>query len=408
MGRLGGGRFRQSQRGPPRLASAARAGGAVASALPIGVHGPAATSSAKTKTMEGDDMRRLSLDEIAPLAHGAVGLRREDDGLQPIRLPVEDMLLHHPALRSPMTAEAAAGVRLRLRTDTDRLRLEVEHEPIPLFGPMTATPCAYDLVTATGEIRRVAPETDTGPATIEFTDLGGAPQLLEIWLPQGSGVRIRSLAVDAAAMVEPAADDRPHWVTYGSSITHCAWVPGPTQTWPSIVARALGWRLTCLGFNGGCHIDPLIARAMAALDADRFTLKLGINVHNMQTLRDRTFGPLVQGFIATLRDRHPTTPITVISPIISPEREDSPISNIPLFFGGEPLVGDLSIGRMREVLREAVEARRAQGDFAIDYLDGRELFGEGDLDLLPDGLHPSTEGYALMGERFIRRFGAPA
>ena len=82
-------------------------------------------------------------------------------------------------------------------------------------------------------------------------------------------MRIRGLEVEAGACVAPAADDRPLWVTYGSSITHCAWVAGPTDTWPSIAARRLDWRLTCLGFNGACHLDPLVARAMAALAATR-------------------------------------------------------------------------------------------------------------------------------------------
>ena len=37
---------------------------------------------------------------------------------------------------------------------------------------------------------------------------------------------------------------------------------------------------------------------------------------------------------------------------------------------------------------------------AIRYLDGLSLFGEADAHLLPDDLHPNTEGYRLMGQRF--------
>jgi lysophospholipase L1-like esterase len=352
-------------------------------------------------------MKSLPLEQIALLTQGALGLRFDRDAVQPLRLPPLDLPLHHPALRSPMTAESAAGVRLRLETDSDRLWLEVEHDPIPMATPMMSLPaCAYDLVTPDGRVRRVTAERPEGPAEIRFEGLGRDLKVVEVWLPQGAGVRIRGLAVDAGARLDPAPDDRPLWVTYGSSITHCAWVPGPTDTWPSIAARRLDWRLTCLGFNGACHLDPLVARAMAALEADRYTLKLGINVHNLQTLRARTFAPLVHGFIATLRDRRPDTPITLISPIFSPEREDSPVSTIPTYFGGDPLTGDLSLNAMRETLQEVVELHRACGDAAIDYLDGRDMFGEADAALLPDGLHPSPEGYALMGERFVRIFAA--
>jgi lysophospholipase L1-like esterase len=219
---------------------------------------------------------------------------------------------------------------------------------------------------------------------------------------------LRSLLIDDGAFTEPVADPRPHWVVYGSSITHCAWVPGPTSTWPAIVARQLDWQLTSLGFNGACHLDPLVAHAMAALPADRFTLELGINVHNFQTLRERTFGPAAHGFLATLRQRHPTTPITLVSPIISPTREDSQVTDIPVHFGGEPRSGDLSLNDMRAILKEVVEARRARGDAAIDYVDGRDLFGVGDLDHMPDGLHPSPHGYALLAERIAAQLAIPS
>ena len=58
------------------------------------------------------------------------------------------------------------------------------------------------------------------------------------------------------------------------------------------------------------------------------------------------------------------------------------------------------VQRMRELLQMVVAARVAAGDAAIRYLDGLELFGPADAALLPDDLHPNTEGYALMGERF--------
>src|SRR5688572_29155473 len=101
-----------------------------------------------------------------------------------------------------------------------------------------------------------------------------------------------------------------------------------------------------MGFSGMCHLDPLIGRAMAALPVDRFTLKLGINVHGAATLRARTFAPAVHGLIATLRDAHPITPITIISPIISPAGEDSTRSVIRTPDGEVVVDGDLTLMRM--------------------------------------------------------------
>ncbi len=354
-------------------------------------------------------MKWITFNQLTGLVHGALGLIKDERGLRPIRLPLQDLPFHHEAMLSPMTALSPAGVRLKFMSDTDRIRLDVEHDPMALLTPeMQLPPCAYDLVTQEGSVVRRKPKDGHGSTHVTFDNLGFRDKLLEIWLPQGTGVRLRGLAISEGTRIEPVADDRHHWVTYGSSITHCAWVDGPTDTWPSIVARQLNWQLTCLGFNGACHLDPLVARAMAKIPADRFTLKLGINVHNLQTLRDRTFSPLVHGFIHTLRERHPTTPITVISPIFSPGREGSVVSDIPTHFGAAPLVGDLTLIDMRERLANVVRLHRAQGDNAIEYLDGLTLFGSADKEMLPDGLHPSSEGYKLIAKRFAELFKGEA
>ncbi len=334
-------------------------------------------------------------EQIEPLIEGALGLRRSPGAVQPIRLPVEDLELHHPALRRAFTAEAAAGIRLRFRTSSRRIVLETDHDT-----PEYPAAPTYDLVLEDGAVRSVVAARD---APVAFDELPDDDKVVEIWLPPGLGVLLRGLTVDPGCTVEPAPQPGPRWVTYGSSVTQCGWVR-PTETWPAIVARSLGWHLTCLGFNGSCHLDPLVARAMAALPADRFTLELGINVHNLQTMRERTFGPFVHGFLASLRDAHADTRITVVSPIASPEREYSPVSDIlTRHSGGEALVGDLTLNQMRSILHEVVETRRKRGDGAIDYLDGRVLLGDADIAHLPDGLHPDAGGYALMAARFIER-----
>jgi lysophospholipase L1-like esterase len=94
--------------------------------------------------------------------------------------------------------------------------------------------------------------------------------------------------------------------------------------------------------------------------------------------------------ISIIRETHAETPIAVVSPIYSPDREDA----------GDN--GGLSLRRMRDVLEAVVAARIRAGDAAIRYLSGLELFGEADADDLPDNLHPNAAGYRRMGERFHR------
>ena len=125
-------------------------------------------------------------------------------------------------------------------------------------------------------------------------------------------------------------------------------------------------------------------------------------------MRERAFVPALHGFLDTLRDGHPTTPLLVVTPIIYPVGEDHVGPSIVR--GGTSAVvdrpdelayGALSIGRIRELIAKVVEQRQGAGDANLHLLDGRELFGEGDLGDLPDGLHPNAAGYRRMGERFV-------
>ena len=331
---------------------------------------------------------------------GAVDVRDNGRYARAFRLKVDELDLHHPML--VFMAACASGVRLRFRSDTTTVALEVEHRFAPGFE---VRPPAYD-VTIGGELVRSVVASGSNERVV-LDGLPAGDKVLEVWLPVFPGVRLRSLEVDDAASVEPAPDPRLRWVTYGSSITHCGEAHSPARTWPATAARLLDVHLTSLGFAGQAHLDPLVARTIASLPADRITLKLGINVHNGATLRERTFAPLVHGFLSAVRDGHPATPITVISPILSPSREDSPVTERTLLDGTtETLVGELTLRQMREILRAVVDVRVERGDATLSYLDGTELFGTDptDVDLLPDGLHPNGDGYELIGRRFAERF----
>jgi len=184
---------------------------------------------------------------------------------------------------------------------------------------------------------------------------------------------------------------------------------GPSRTWPAIAATRTGHHLTNLGLAGQCHVDQFAARTIRDPPADRISLKFGINVVNGDTMRARTFASAVHGFLDTVRDGHPRTPLLVISPIICPVAESAPgptvlgeDGQISVADPDAPLAfGRLSVQGIRELLVEIVDRRRAVGDDALHYLDGRELFGPADVADLPDGLHPNGAGYERMGERFV-------
>ena len=156
-----------------------------------------------------------------------------------------------------------------------------------------------------------------------------------------------------------------------------------------------------LGFAGNAMLDPFVARTIRDLDADLISLKAGVNITALGAFTPRTFGPAVDGFLDTIRDGHPHTPLLVVSPIVLPAAEHAPDPGDGLP-GADLVREDLTMPRLRRMLAGIVR-RRAGRDRHLHFLDGRELFGAADVADLPDGTHPNAAGYRRIGERFAAK-----
>jgi len=354
---------------------------------------------------------------------GVLDVDREGQGIVPRRLPgwtrpqVPDLFME-TMVRMP------SGVRLRFATDSTSVELDVLVTHLRLV-PDPVRPSWFDLrvdgVPAGAEsttvgpavgIRSLDPGTitfeDGGPTTIRFEGLPPGPKDVEVWLPQGAVVELRALRIDDGSTASPAAvDDRPRWVHYGSSISHAMEASSPTATWPAVAADLAGHHLTSVALAGQCQLDPFLARTIRDLPADVITLKVGINLVNGATMVDRTFAPAVHGFLDTIREGQPDTPIVLVSPIFCPCAEDRPGPTVPGpdgRFRTIPGLEDvratgLTLTKVRTVLRDVVELRRSLGDANLAYVDGLGLFGPDDAGDLPDDLHPNAAGQRRMGER---------
>ena len=246
-------------------------------------------------------------------------------------------------------------------------------------------------------------------AVRRFENLPAGSKQLALWLPANARVELMALRIDADASVSGSAPSGlRRWVHHGSSISHCSEAHSPTRTWPAVAARLAGVELLNLGLGGSCHLDQFVARTMRDEPGDVLSLKAGINVINMDSLTERTFAPALHGFIDTVREGKPDTPFLIASPIICPSAEQHPGPTVPDAEGvfgiieGDPRLrrDSLTLRRVREIIEGIVAQRRTAGDAQLHYLDGLELFGEADLDDLPDALHPNGDGYVRMGERF--------
>ena len=185
---------------------------------------------------------------------GAVSLQKTGDWVMPWRTPhPKHVLFPEPLLeRSAMPA----GVRISFRSNTTRVSGNI----VPQNESGMLDLCCDGEVVASRDL--------TKKDNFAFEGLSDEEKLIELWLPQFGGFQLRNLEIEDGATLQPFADSRPRWVTYGSSITQCRTAASPTQTWPAIVARQHGLNLTCLGYGGQCHLDAMVERMIRDLPAD--------------------------------------------------------------------------------------------------------------------------------------------
>ncbi len=260
-------------------------------------------------------------------------------------------------------------------------------------------------------------ELERGSAySVRFDGLSDREKSCELWLPVNVFIELRSLTLDPGSTLNPPPETgRPRWLHYGSSISHCTEAKSPTATWPAVAARLGGTNLQSLGFGGQCHLDQFVARTIRDQPSDLISLKIGINIVNMDSMRERVFTPALHGFLDTIREGKPDTPILVVSPIFCPSAEENPGPTLPgndgkfrTVPGNEDLrMGCMSLSRMRKLTESVIETRQKEGDGNLHYLSGLALFGPGDGADLPDDLHPNPAGYVRMGERFHKLVFGP-
>ncbi|NQW06087.1 MAG: lipase [SAR202 cluster bacterium] len=320
-------------------------------------------------------------------------------------------------------ARMPSGVRIRFATYSETLQMRVHVYRLTIKG-LSEEPglAGFDLLidgeehstaqTVSGGVVRL---TMDGPKVTEeeyirgdseiisFSNLGKGLKQVEIWLPSSGIVEIESIQSENE-LLPPNSEIKKKWIHYGSSISHCIEAERPMNIWSVHASRLLDLSIQNFGLAGECHIDGFIARTIADIDSDFISLKLGINIVNADSMRERIFIPAVHNFLDIIRDKRPTTPIMVISPICCPFHEENPGPTLISTSGLYSLPrshdlghGSLNLPRIRKLLEELVSNRN---DPNLYYMNGLELFSSSDVHMMPDQLHPNPDGYRLIGERF--------
>lgn len=146
------------------------------------------------------------------------------------------------------------------------------------------------------------------------------------------------------------------------------------MSYQAILGRQLNVDFVNLGFSGNGKGEAVVAGMVAEIDASAFVLDFSQNNPTVESFQE-VFEP----FVVTLRERHPQTPMIVITAIAA-SREAPRL---------EP---------MRQHVREVVRRRIAQGDRLLTLVEGPTLLGPNRLDGLVDGVHPNDLGFQWMAE----------
>lgn len=293
---------------------------------------------------------------------------------------------HHAGVREPVwnLAQAPSGARIRFITDSAELGIRAH---FPSLGPMNNMPrtgsTAVDLWVDGEYWRPVFPageELDFEGVAFE----GQERRRREICMYLGlyRGIELQAIGLSDDASIEPPSPyalDRPV-VYYGSSITQGGCATRAGLAYQAILQRRLNVDFVNLGFSGNGRGEPELADAVAEIDACCYVMDWCQNCPTLEELEER-----YEPFLATIRASHPQTPIVCITAIFSTNEVLSPTS-------AEKWAG------MREIIRDAVAARRAGGDENVHLVEGCDLLGPDDRDGLVDMTHPNDIGFLSMAD----------
>lgn len=286
-------------------------------------------------------------------------------------------------------AQMPSGGRIRFRSDTTSLSLRIAHsvrvhmDNMPLIGHS-----GIDVyVGGPGAMRCWGTTRPDGEQTAYERSLlaGLAPEEREytLYLPTYNDLTRLEIGLSDGARILPSASryavDKPV-VFYGSSITQSGCATRPGNGYVPIVGRNLNLDVVNLGFSGNGLGEPEVARFVAEIDAACFVLDFHCNVATVEGLR-----AVYEPFYRTLRERHPCTPILMVSMICT------------TFELHDPGAKARRLGQRDVILQTHAKARR-EGDQQVYFLDGADLIGPEADGAFVDGIHPNDRGFFMMAD----------
>jgi lysophospholipase L1-like esterase len=227
-----------------------------------------------------------------------------------------------------------------------------------------------------------------GAASVRLV-AGVGPDRIRIYLPEA--MRPTLLGLRAVEGSLAPAPPEPRWLCYGDSIVEGWNASGPAFAWPAQLGRRLGLDVVNLGYAGAARGEIASAEQIALLPAAVITVAYGTNCWTRTPHGAALFAEGLRAFLAIVREGHPATPITAVSPILRVDAE-----------GTSNRLG-ATLADLRAAFEQVVRQRIAAGDTRLALVPGRALVPEQEL---PDGIHPDDRGHARIAQAVAVAIGA--
>ncbi|MBO5668496.1 MAG: SGNH/GDSL hydrolase family protein [Lentisphaeria bacterium] len=284
-----------------------------------------------------------------------------------------------------------AGGRVDFRTDSTRLQIKVKlHTSSHMDHMPDVGSCGFDLYAGEpgksvmiGTSRSKA-GSDEYESSLHNDTLPGKMENYTINFPLYSGIESLLIGIDANARMLPPApwqSERP-MVFYGTSITQGGCASRPGMAYPAILSRRFNIPALNFGFSGNGKGEPVMAEYLAKITDPAFYL-----LDYEPNARPEGIKETLSKFIDILREKHPETPIFVMS---------------SLRFNREiPITGSPDI--QAEILAESVRFQRAEvqrrkraGDKNIYFINGGKVAGKNWHEFAVDGCHQTDLGFYMI------------
>lgn len=272
-------------------------------------------------------------------------------------------------------AVAPDGGRICFSSESTRLAIKIQ------AAQGHGKPCFFDAY-VNGQYAGSANAKGTNEtAAVLFEKKERAPKEITVYFPNNGEARLLAVGLDADAEIKtaPAFALKKPMVCYGSSVMQGSGATHPAKTYPAALARRLNLDFVNLGFGGAGKAEAEVVELVNQLDGCCYIFDLG------KSYGTQPMEPYAK-MLDAIRAAHPTAPIICVTPIYSTKEVN------------EPSYRERS-ENLRVMMRQAATERRKAGDKFMFVVEGLELFGAADKELLHDPAHPNDEGNELIAQR---------